>query len=715
MKQNDASPQIKRSGYIKLLACVILAGLAIPALFTMFQMGFFAKEPVLETRPTAPADAPVLRIATDEAFCPNSYINKNGELSGLYVELSIEAANRLGMRPQFETGAWLDCRQMLTDGDVDVLLGLEIFSNMEGTLRTIPICSDALCVYGKAPLDNAAGLAGKRVSLMARSVIETTYDLQCEYVEYYNNTDILKAVVDGEADYAISHAAVATKLMEENGWALKQGVLIAKSYPAFAVDEDRPELKEELNRVLLEMSGDGTMDRLNEKWITKFTQNRSFSYVMQHYQMFYITFYLCLVVAICACVAGELMNRKQNEYIQSLLNVQQQLQRSNEEANRANQAKSEFLSHMSHDIRTPMNGIMGMVDRIRSHEQDPAVINDCLNKIDGASSHLLSLLNDVLDMSELERGSVRLEHAPFDLNEELQNIRLIVDNQPNEKNVTFVLHAEGLAHTRLLGSPLHLRRILLNLISNAQKYNKPNGRVDVTVEEVHSDTEKAFYRFTVADTGIGMSKEFLEQNLYQPFTQENDRVRTVYQGTGLGMSIVNELVQNMGGTIRTESTQGVGTTFTVELPFALDTTPLPAAPQEAAPADLSGMHILVVEDNDLNREIAQCMLEEAGATVTLAENGQQAVDLVAVSQPGSFDAVLMDIMMPVLDGLEAAKAIRKLDHPDAATLPIVAMTANAFEEDRRKTQEAGMNEHLTKPIQPGPLCAVLARCRKHLK
>lgn len=714
MKQNDAPAQSARSGYIRLLVSLLLIGLVVPALFTLFQMGFFAKEPTLEITPTVTdPNAPVLRIATDEAFSPNSYYNQSGALQGLYVEISIEAANRMGMRPEFHTGPWLDCRQMLTDGGVDVLLGLEIFSNMEGTLRTIPICSDALCIYGKTALDNAAGLAGKRVALMARSVIETTYDLQCTYVEYYTNEDILQAVLDGEADYAICHAAVAAKIMEAKGYTLKQGVLIAKSYPAFAVDENRPELKEELNRVLLEMSDDGTLDRLNEKWITKFTQNRSLSYILQHYQLFYVTFYLCLIIALCTCIAAELMSRKRDEYIRSLLEVQQQLQRSNEEANRANQAKSEFLSHMSHDIRTPMNGIMGMVHRIRSHEQEPAVIDDCLNKIDGASRHLLSLLNDVLDMSELEQGKVKLEHTPFDLNQELQDTWEIVRNQPNEKGITFAFHTEGLAHTRLVGSPLHLRRILLNLTSNAQKYNKPQGRVDVTVEELRSDEHTACYRFTVADTGIGMSPEFLEQSLYQPFTQEHDSVRTVYQGTGLGMSIVDELVRNMGGSIRAQSTQGVGTTFTVELPFALDPAPLPAAPQpDAAPPDIAGMQVLVAEDNALNREIAQCMLEEAGICVTLAENGQQAVELIAQSQPGRFDAVLMDIMMPVLDGIGAAKAIRALGRPDTAALPIIAMTANAFEEDRQKTRAAGMNEHLTKPIQPDQLRAVLARCCK---
>ena len=316
-------------------------------------------------------------------------------------------------------------------------------------------------------------------------------------------------------------------------------------------------------------------------------------------------------------------------------------------------------------------------------------------------------------MSELEQGKVKLEHTPFDLNQELQDTWEIVRNQPNEKGITFAFHTEGLAHTRLVGSPLHLRRILLNLTSNAQKYNKPQGRVDVTVEELRSDEHTACYRFTVADTGIGMSPEFLEQSLYQPFTQEHDSVRTVYQGTGLGMSIVDELVRNMGGSIRAQSTQGVGTTFTVELPFALDPSPLPAAPQpDAAPPDIAGMQVLVAEDNALNREIAQCMLEDAGVCVTLAENGQQAVELIAQSQPGRFDAVLMDIMMPVLDGIGAAKAIRALGRPDTAALPIIAMTANAFEEDRQKTRAAGMNEHLTKPIQPDQLRAVLARCCK---
>ena len=702
-----------QSIYMRMLAILLVLGFLVPVGYTVMKMGLFSREPVLETQVmTMDPDAPVLRVATDYDFCPNSYINSSGELSGLYIEIVTELANRLGMRLEFHTGEWLECRAMLEQGDVDALVGLEIFSNMQGTLRTIPICWDELCVYGKNTLDSAAGLAGKRVALMARSVIETTYDLQCEYVEYYTNTEILQAVERGEVDYGICHAAVASQIIQHNDFHLKKGVQIAQSYPAFAVSEDRPELKEELNSTLQAMSADGTLGRLKRKWIDDFTRDRSLAYVLKNNQGVYITFFMSLIVGICICGAAEMLSRKQAVYIQSLLDYQKKLKQSNEEAMRANRAKSEFLSHMSHDIRTPMNGIMGMVEQIRRHENEPEVVDACLNKIDGASGHLLSLLNDVLDMSRLEHGKVRLEHKPFDLNAELDSIRDITEDQPNEKNVTFVIHAEGLEHTHLVGSPLHLRRILLNLISNAMKYNKPDGRVDVTVEEIRSGADRVQYRFTVQDTGIGMSQEFLQQHLYQPFTQENDNVRTVYQGTGLGMSIVDELVRAMGGSIRAESEQGVGTTFTVELPFELDVQAVPEQAEPDAAADLTGMQILVAEDNGLNREIVQYMLEDAGAVVRFAEDGAAVVEAFAAAPVGSVDAILMDIMMPVMDGLEATRKIRQLPRADAATVPIIAMTANAFAEDRQKTKAAGMNDYLAKPVELARLYATLGKYRK---
>ena len=704
---------MKRSGgrlWGRVIVVLVVLALLVPAGFTAVQMGVFSDEPPMEIMPMYP-DAPTLRVATDYDFCPNAYFNKDGELAGLYIEIITEAANRLERNVTFETGTWMESRGRLENHEADVLLGLEIFSNMEGTLRTIPMCTDELRVYGRDTVDSAGALAGKRVALMARSVIAATYDLQCEYVEYYTNTDILQAVENGEADYAICHGAVASKIIEKNGFDLQPSLIIAKSYPALAVDDTQPELWAQLNGVLQEMSRDGTVGRLQSKWITEFTKNRSLSYVLRDNQMFYVTFLVAVIIVICVCAVFMVLDRERSEYIGSLLDYQRQLKRSNEEAMQANKAKSVFLSHMSHDIRTPMNGIMGMVDKIRKNKEKPEVVADCLDKIDVASNHLLSLLNDILDMSALEQGKVELESKPFDLTKELEDLRLIVEEQGKEKNVRFSITMGEIRNPQLLGSPLHLRRILLNLISNAMKYNRQDGSVELLVEETGDSGKTAEFLFEVRDTGIGMSQAFLEQHLFQPFAQENDNVRTVYQGAGLGMSIVAALVEAMGGSIRAKSKPGEGTTFTLRLSFAI-APEIVRKPESRPQGDIHGMRLLVVEDNALNLEIMQCLLEDAGAILTTARDGQAAVDAFCASPVGEFDAILMDIMMPVMDGLEASRRIRALARPDAGSVPIIAMTANAFEEDRKKSAEAGMNDHLTKPLQPKLLLDTLARYRQ---
>ena len=535
--------------YRKLLIALTAVLVVAPVLFTLVQMGLFAGEPTVDIKPTAGPDAPVLRVAADYDFCPNSYYNSNGELSGLYIEIVTEAANRLGMQVEFKTGAWLDCRAMLAEGDADVLLGLEIFSNMEGTLRTIPLCSDELCVYGKEAVDSAATLAGRRVALMARSVIEASYDLQCEYVEYNTNTEILQAVENGEADYAICHSAVSEKLIEKNHLDLRRGLAIAKSFPAMAVSASRPELRTALNEALQSMSRDETIGRLQQKWIDDFTRNRSLRHVLKTNQVLYDMFILALIVVVSALVIYYVLDRRQARYIRSLLDVQRQLKESNEAALRANRAKTVFLSHMSHDFRTPVNGILGMAERIRRKKDEPETVDDCLDKIKGAADHLLELMDDVLDMSRLKFGEIRLARSPFDLNEELRRVRSIAEESAKVKGIALEFRMDGAVHTRLLGSPMHLRRILLNLVSNAVKYNRPGGRVDVSVREVGGDDRRVALRFVVRDTGIGMSEEFVQKSLFHPFTQEHDNARTEYQGTGLGMAIVSDLVKFMGGVI----------------------------------------------------------------------------------------------------------------------------------------------------------------------
>ena len=388
-------------------------------------------------------------------------------------------------------------------------------------------------------------------------------------------------------------------------------------------------------------------------------------------------------------------------------NNQEKLQQSNEETKRANQAKSEFLSHMSHDIRTPINGIMGMVEIIKKNLDDPERIKDCLEKIDKASHHLLSLINDVLDMSKIGSGKVHLEEIPVDLDEEMEKIHAIADVQAKKQEIRFSIEDE-VVHRQFLGSPAHLRRILLNLISNALRYNKKGGKICLAIREVEYDGSHIGLEFKVQDTGIGMSREFVEKSLFKPFTQEDDRVRTEYRGTGLGMSIVYELVKQMNGTIDVNSKPGEGTTFTVKLAFKTVDPAWKKKEIQEENRNITGMNILAVEDNQLNMEILQFLLEEAGAKVTAVSDGKQAVEYFADAASGTYDVILMDIMMPVMDGLEASKKIRELPEGKGKDIPIIAMTANAFVEDKEKTKEAGMNAYLTKPVNREEIIRVLA-------
>ena len=378
-------------------------------------------------------------------------------------------------------------------------------------------------------------------------------------------------------------------------------------------------------------------------------------------------------------------------------------------AESANLAKTEFLQRMSHDIRTPINGIRGMVEIGDRCPEDMARQADCRKKIWEASTLLLELVNEVLDMGKLESGGVVLENVPFDLPELMHEITDVLEKQAAERGI--ILHREygRLPHPRLVGSPLHVKRLLMNVLSNAIKYNRDKGCVMLDCFELSCTGDKAQICFVCADTGIGMSEEF-QQRMFEPFTQENAGARSVYGGTGLGMSITKSLVDKMGGTIGVESKQGVGTTYTITLPFAINNTE--AAEPEQQQTDLTvlqGRRLLLAEDNALNMEIMEFLLNDVGIKVTKATDGQQAVEAFAASPVGGFDAILMDVMMPVRDGHEAARAIRAMDRPDAKTIPIFAMTANAFAEDRCKALDAGMNEHLPKPIDPDALYRLLVK------
>ena len=432
-------------------------------------------------------------------------------------------------------------------------------------------------------------------------------------------------------------------------------------------------------------------------------------YVSTMRNMSMAAFTYMVVLFLLQLLRGKTARRYREQQLRREQEYQKTLKAAALKAESANLAKTEFLQRMSHDIRTPINGIRGMVEIGDRCPEDMARQADCRKKIWEASTLLLELVNEVLDMGKLESGEVVLENVPFDLPELMHEITDVLEKQAAERGI--VLHRQygRLPHPRLVGSPLHVKRLLMNVLSNAIKYNRDKGRVMLDCFELSSNGDKAQICFVCADTGIGMSEEF-QQRMFEPFTQENAGARSVYGGTGLGMSITKSLVDKMGGTIGVESKQGVGTTYTITLPFAIDNTE--AAEPEQQQTDLTvlqGRRLLLAEDNALNMEIMEFLLNDVGIKVTKATDGQQAVEAFAASPVGGFDAILMDVMMPVRDGHEATRAIRAMDRPDAKTIPIFAMTANAFAEDRLKALESGMNEHLPKPIDPDTLYRLLVK------
>lgn len=405
-------------------------------------------------------------------------------------------------------------------------------------------------------------------------------------------------------------------------------------------------------------------------------------------------------------ITDTVITRKKQE--EELAQVNVQLQRAVEDANRAMAAKSEFLSRMSHDIRTPINAILGMLDIAEKYHGDYARLDDCTHKIRSAANHLLSLVNDVLDMNRLENGQAKLVEAPADLNELVHDCVIMTQTQAERDGLTMTVDHITVEHNRVRCYALQLRQILINLLSNAVKYNRPGGNITLRADELYCNGKTVTVQYTVRDTGIGMSEEF-QQHIFEPFTQENPGARTKYTGSGLGLSIVRELVERMGGTIQLESQLGEGSLFIVTLSFALDTAPAEDTPAEAPAADLQGMRVLVAEDNALNMEITQFMLDELHVAYECAENGAEALCLYKNAPAGHFDAILMDMMMPVMDGTAAAAAIRALPREDAADIPIIALTANVCADVSADAAYADMNDCLFKPVQPSHLQATLAK------
>ena len=368
-------------------------------------------------------------------------------------------------------------------------------------------------------------------------------------------------------------------------------------------------------------------------------------------------------------------------------------------AEAANEAKTEFLQRMSHDIRTPINGICGMVNMADHYADDMEKQKEYRTKVKEASNLLLELVNDVLDMSKLESGEIVLEEIPFNLSSIYREVFVVIEQVAAEQNLQIVWEKKEITHRDLIGSPRYVKRVMMNILSNAVKYNRENGQIYISCIEIPSEQpEMTTMEFVCRDTGIGMAEEF-QKHIFEPFAQEHAGSRTRFSGTGLGMPISKKLIEKMGGTITFESAEGIGTTFVIRVPFKIDLdVDIREEQADVSEKSIKGLHILLAEDNELNMEIAEFVLQNEGAEVSKAWNGEETVELFRKSESGEFDAILMDIMMPVMNGYEATKMIRSLDREDAKVIPIIAMTANAFTEDRLRAKEAGMNEHIAKPF-----------------
>ena len=403
---------------------------------------------------------------------------------------------------------------------------------------------------------------------------------------------------------------------------------------------------------------------------------------------------------------ADLAHRKQEQEKDEKYKAE--LLRAAKKAEAANEAKTEFLQRMSHDIRTPINGICGMINVADHYADNMEKQTECRAKIKKTSHLLLELINEVLDMSKLESDEVVLEDIPFNLNSIFEEILGVIEHMAAEQNIRIIWEEKEVTHWNLIGSPVHVKRILMNILSNAVKYNKENGYVYISCREIPSkQTAMTTLEFVCRDTGIGMTEAF-QKRIFEPFAQEHAGSRTKFAGTGLGMPITKKLVEKMGGTISFESKEGTGTTFVIRIPFQIDADMKDRTEtEEKTKASIQGLHVLLAEDNELNMEIAEFVLQNEGAVVTKAWNGQKAVDIFRKNRPGEFDAILMDIMMPVMNGYEAAKMIRSLDREDAKVIPIIAMTANAFTEDKMRAKEAGMDEHIAKPVDGKLLVKVI--------
>ena len=673
----------------------------------------------------------VFRVLVNPDRFPYSYC-EDGQMKGIMVELFKEMAKRAGIQFEMQhVKSYAEYMEMLRNKETDICLDFhEDYYTAEqlGYRITAPYVTAEFAWIQRKNFNGDIEKAG-RIAYF-ESAMPDWDNPEIQYLHFDTYTEALAAVRSGMVDAFCAYTFHAEDILWEGG---NEDLMATYSFAdtKFTIgvsDEHVNHLASILNKAVISLDSE-LIDSIVRDHTTLGDQPFSIKRFFELYPFIIILFLLSVCIVVLMAVSAMLQR-----------NYHRRLVEAAKKADAANHAKTDFLARMSHDIRTPINGIMGMLDIAEKNTEDPAKLQDCFDKMKTASWHLLQLVNDVLDMSKLESGRIELCQESINLERLLEICISIIEGQVQEKDLQLIVNIEPMEHPYLIGSELYINQIIVNILGNAVKYTKPGGWVKFHAKEIDFDEKKASFCIVIEDNGIGMSAEFLE-HIFEPFAQEEITARSTYQGTGLGMSIAKALADLMGGTLEVESTQDVGTKFTLYLNLAVDKrewqqevgirgeatqgtgiqsvaraaslqATLQTYEREEVNYDLSGLKVLLAEDVELNREIAEYALSEKGAEVVCAMDGIEAVELYKSAPAGTFDVILMDIMMPRLNGLEATKVIRNMQgREDGENIPIIAMTANAYSSDVARSIEAGMNAHLTKPLEMDKLYSVLQQCK----
>ena len=671
-----------------------------------------------------------LYVVTDRNYAPYSYIDEDGKYAGLDVEMMNEIANRIQMNLDLKLESWTDARKDFMDGEADVIMNVDsdLIENNTNIIATLPTTEKQYVVYGNREIKSVADLYGRRVAALHR-MSGLGLDDEIAYVNSYHK--IFQGLKTNEYEFAICPIQVGNYFLEE--FELNDvfpSYAVMHVYGTLAMHSEDTMLRVKINAALIQMQQEGRLDELDRKWISSRYENMTLSDMIKNrpWLVAAIVFAVFLFFLLLTYILLQYRNSKLQvaytkrlqENLETIHHQQEELKRNQAEliaaktrAEEGSKAKSQFLSNMSHDIRTPMNAIIGYINLAQRKNVTVDDIKNFLRKIETSSHHLLALINDVLEMSRIESGKMEIEPIDTDLKQTLEEVRDMFSTQMNEKEIDFIVDTSGVKNSYVMCDKNRFNRVLLNLLSNAYKFTPKGGKISVTLSQVNdAENNVGDYELRVKDSGIGMTPEFAAK-VFEAFEREKTSTVSGIQGTGLGMAITKNIIDLMGGNIRVETAPGQGTEFIVNVSFKLSEN-IPETKSEeiddtAPEINFESMRLLLVDDIEVNREIAKMILETAGFEVDTAENGKEAVDKVAASTPDYYDAVLMDIQMPIMDGYQAAQAIRSLENEKLAKIPIIAMTANAFSEDVQAAKDAGMDAHIAKPIDVPQMMETLAK------